>query len=153
RLAKAELAVELDRPVVFRGDPIEGRAAARFPDGTPMADRPVEVRLPDGRTLRGRTDPAGRFAVTLPTEGFGEAQPRRIVARLTEDDVEAAAVAALAVQGFTIEPVTARSVYLSGEPFPLRAVTRDATGRPIAQDLSVSVIKRVSERSRIDEPA
>ena len=116
-----------------------------------MSDRPVEVRLPDGRTLRGRTGSDGRFPFTLPTEGFAEAQPLRFVARLTEDEVEAAAVAALAVQGFTIEPETARSVYLSGEPFPLRAVTRDATGKPIGRELSVTVIKCVAERPRIVE--
>jgi TolA-binding protein len=143
RLAKAELAVELASPVVFRGEPIPGHAAARYPDGTPMADRPVEVRLPDGRTLRGRTGPDGRFAFNLSTEGFGEAQPLRIVARLTDDEVEAAAVAALAVQGFAIEPETARSVYLSGESFPLRAVVRDASGKPMARELSGSVIKRI----------
>src|SRR5262249_22552481 len=79
RLAKAELTVELARPVVSRGEPVSGRAAARYPDGTPMADRPLEVRLPDGRTLRGRTGSDGRFAFTLPTEGFAEAQPLRIV--------------------------------------------------------------------------
>src|SRR5262249_23648624 len=62
RLAKAELAVELARSVVFRGEPVSGHAAARYPDGAPMADRPVEVQLPDGRTLRGRTDALGRFA-------------------------------------------------------------------------------------------
>ncbi len=104
RLAKADLTVELPRTVFVRGEPIEGHAAARYPDGTPMAGQPVEVQLPDGRTLRGRTDAAGHFPFTMATEGFAKAQPLRIVARLPEDEVEAAAVAALAVLGFTIIP-------------------------------------------------
>ncbi len=151
QLAKAELAIDLPRTVFFRGEPISGHAAARYPDGTPMAGRPVEVQLPDGRSLRGHTDATGRFPFTLATEGYAEAQSLRVVARLPEDGVETAAVAALAVLGFTIEPETAHTVYLSGEPFPLRAVARDATGKPIGQELSVSVVKRIAERPRIEE--
>ena len=146
RLAKAELTVELPRPVFFRGERIEGDVVARYPDGTPLAGRPVAVQLPDGRTLRGTTDAAGRFPFILETEGFAEEQALRVVAQLPEDGVEAAAIAALAVHGFRIDATTARDVYLSGEPFPLQVVTRDATGEPTGQELTVTVVKRIATR-------
>ena len=146
RLAKAELSVKLPRPVFFRGEPISGHAAARYPDGTPMAGRPVELQLPDGRTLRGHTDAAGRFPFTLETEGYAEAQSLRVVAQLPEDGINAEAIAALAVRGFRIDATTARDVYLSGEPFPLQVVTRDATGEPTGQELTVTVVKRMTTR-------
>ncbi len=152
RLAKAELSVELPRTVYFRGETVEGHALARYPDGTPMASRPITVTLPDGRTLRGTTDAAGKFPFSLATADFPDVGNLPIVARLTEDEVEATGVAALATLGFSIEPGLARSVYLSGEAFPLRAVTRDATGRPIGQTLSVAVVKQIVERpSSVDQ--
>ncbi len=146
RLAKAALTVRFPRPVFFRGERVDGEVVATDDDGTPLAGRPVAVTLPDGRTLRGSTDAAGRFPFTLDTEGFAEEQALRIVAQLPEDGIEAATVAALAVHGFRIQAKTARGVYLSGEPFPLQVVTHDATGEPTGQELTVSVVKRVTMR-------
>ena len=110
-----------------------------------MAGRPVAVKLPDGRTLRGTTDAAGRFPFVLDTEGFAKEQGLRVVAQLPEDGIEAAAIAALAVHGFRIER-DRRDVYLSGEAFPLQVVTRDATGEPTGQELTVTVVKRITTR-------
>ncbi|MHB1558687.1 MAG: MG2 domain-containing protein, partial [Isosphaeraceae bacterium] len=146
RLAKAELTVELPRTVYFRGETVEGHTLARYPDGTPMAGRPIAVTLPDGRTLRGTTDAAGKFPFSLATTDFADVRSLPIVARLTADDVEATGRAALATLGFSIDPTLSRSVYLGGEAFPLRAITRDATGRPIGQTLLVAVVKQIAAR-------
>ena len=146
RLAKATLIVKFPRPVFLRGERVEGEVVAENADGSPLAGRLVDVSLPDGRTLHSSTDAAGRFPFTLNTEGFAEEQALRVVARLPQDGIEAAAVAALAVHAFGIQAKTTRDVYLSGEPFPLQVVTLDAMGDPTGQELTVSVVKRVAMR-------
>ena len=119
-----------------------------------MADRPVEVQLPDGRTLRGRTDAVGQFPFTLATEGFSEAQTLRIVARLPEDEVEAAAVAALAVLGFTIAPrdrplrVPQRRAVPAPRGHPRR---HRQTDRPGAVRLGDPARRRATRRSDEDD--
>ncbi len=57
----------------------------------------------------------------------------------------------LAVQGFTIDLHTTRTVYLDDESFRLEATTRDAQGEPIGQELNVSVLKQVEEAGRVTE--
>ncbi len=62
------------RRVVYRGDTVQADVVARYQYGTPLASRPIEVGLPDGRTLHGTTDAAGKYHVEFPTEGFAEEQ-------------------------------------------------------------------------------
>jgi len=142
-LEKADLRVDLPSPVVFRGETIRADVVARYQYGTPLAGRAVDVGLPDGRTIRGKTDPAGRFHVEFPTEGFAEEQSLRITARLPEENVSASADLVLAVRAFRIDLESDRTVYLDGESFRLRARTVDAAGGPIGESLTVSVLKRV----------
>ena len=47
---------------------------ARYQYGAPLASRPIEVDLPDGRILHGTTDATGKYHVEFPTEGFAEEQ-------------------------------------------------------------------------------
>ncbi len=109
-----------------------GRSTSRSPTAGPSAARP--------------TPRAGSLSRCRP-RAFAEARSLRIVARLTEDEVEASAVAALAVRRVLDRARARRGRSTSaGEPFPLRAVTRDATGRPIGRTLFVAVVKQVAER-------
>ena len=151
QVRKVELKVDLPRTVYYRGEPIKADVLATDATGIPLAGRPVLVQLPDGRTLSGETDRAGKFAVELATEGFAEEQALRIVAQLPQDGVAAAATAILAVRGFRIDLNTGRDVYLDGESFELNATTLDAAGAPVGQALNVSVRKKVERDGRVVE--
>ncbi len=74
QLQKVDLAFDLPRTVYYRGEKVEGALVARYQYGTPLAGRPIALKLPDGRTLTGSTDATGRFKFEFPTEGYGEAQ-------------------------------------------------------------------------------
>lgn len=151
QLQPIDVSVDLPRTVYYRGETVEADVVARYQYGAPASGRPVEVALPDGRTLRGRTDAAGKFHVAFPTDDFAESQQLGIVASLTEDGVGTIAAIAVAVEGFSIGVATDRDVYLDGETFAVRATTTDALGAPVAQDLSAALIKIVDDHGRAVE--
>ncbi len=151
QLQKIDLDFDLPRTVYFRGETIEGDLKARYQYGTPLANRPISVQLPDGRVLQGQTDEAGEYHFSFPTEGFAEEQTLRLIAQLPQDGVAASAQVQLAIRAFRIALETARDVYLDGEAFPLQVVTTDALGEPTGQALTVSVLKRVEQAGRTTE--
>ena len=151
QLEKLGLEFDLPRTVYDRGETVRGTLKARYGFDAPASGRPIEVRLPDGRTLRGTTDPKGEFAVEFPTEGFAEEQTLALVAWLPADNVSARASVRVAVQGFGINLATPRNVYLDGETFTLSATTLDPLGRPLGQELRLSVIKPVPRAGAIIE--
>ena len=151
KLEKIDLEFDLAKSVYYRGETIKADLIAKYQYGSPVAGRPVEVALPDGRTVRGATDALGKFHVEFPTDGFAEEQALRLVARLPGDNVSAVAGVMLAIKGFRIDLNTSRTVYLDGETFALNATTLDAQGKPTARELRVSVLKRVNQNGRITE--
>jgi TolA-binding protein len=151
QLQKIDLTVDLPRTVYFRGETVEGKVVARYQYGTPLAGRDIAVSLPDGRTITGRTDEAGEFAVSFSTEGFAEEQALPIVAQLPQDGVAATGMAQLAIRAFRIGISTAREVYLDGESFPVELRTTDALGEPTGQALTLSVLKQVEQAGRTAE--
>lgn len=151
QLQKVDLDFDLPQTVYFRGMTIEGDVIARYQYGTPLANRPIHVVLPDGRTLQGQTDAAGKYHFTMPTEGFAEEQALRLVAQLPQDGVAAAAQVQLAVRAFRIALETSREVYLDGESFPVQVRTIDALGEPTGQELVVKVLKRIEQGGRTTE--
>ncbi|MDB5352496.1 MAG: large extracellular alpha-helical protein, partial [Planctomycetota bacterium] len=151
QLEKIDLAFDLPRTVYYRGETIKGTVVARYQYGTPLANRAIAVQLPDGRTLSGQTDAAGKYAFELETTGFAEEQALRLVARLPQDNVAVAATVMLAVRAFRIDLNTSRDVYLDGEAIPLRVTTLDAQGEPTGQSLSVTVLKRVERNGQTSE--
>jgi len=151
QLEPIDLAFDLKKTVYYRGETVAGDVIARYQYGTPVSSRPIEVALPDGRILHGTTDAGGKYHVEFPTEGFAEEQSLRLVARLPQDNVAAAATVALAVRGFRISLRTARDVYLDGESFPLEVVTTDAQGEPAGQVLSATVVKQIVAAGQVTE--
>src|SRR5206468_1608743 len=97
KLEKVDLEFDLPRTVYYRGETVKADLVAKYQYGAPVAGRPIEVALPDGRTVRGTTDPSGKFHVEFPTEGFSEEQALRMVARLPSDNVGAVAGVILAI--------------------------------------------------------
>ncbi len=151
RLEKLHLEFDLPRAVYYRGEVVKAGAIARYQYGAPATNRPIEVALPDGRTVRGVTDGSGKFAFEFPTEGFAEEQALRLVARLPGDNVAAAARVMVAVRGFGIDLTTPREVYLDGETFALAATTLDALGQPTGRELRVAVLKVVTQGRKVTE--
>ena len=151
QLQKIDLTIDLKASVVFRGQPVEADVVARHAFGAPAADRPVAVKLPDDRIVRGKTDASGKFHVAFPTEGFAEEQTLRLVAQLPEDGVGASARVALAVRAFSIDVSLPRDVYLDGESFQAEVATTDADGAPAGQSLSAALVKRVTQAGRTTE--
>src|SRR5262249_62413505 len=115
KLEKVDLTFDLPKTVYFRGETVKGKAVARYQYGTPLAHRPIQVHLPDGRVLTGTTDEAGDYTFEFETTGFAEEQALRMVAQLPQDNAATAAIGSLAGRAFPLELHTARGVYLSGE--------------------------------------
>ena len=151
QLEPIDLSFDLKKTVFHRGETIEADIEARYQYGAPVAHRPLNVTLPDGRTISGETDAEGKFHVSFPTDGFAEEQALRLVAQLPQDNVQAVASLTLAVRGFTITAKTDRKVYLSGETFAVEVQTADALGEPVAESLSASLVKLINERGRVIE--
>jgi tetratricopeptide (TPR) repeat protein len=151
QLEPIALGFDIKKSVVYRGETVEADLMARYQYGEPLASRPIEVSLPDGRTLHGTTDANGKYHVEFPTEGFAEEQTLRLAARLPQDNVSETATVRLAVRGFEIGLSTTRDVYLDGESFALQVVTTDAQGQPIGQSLSAALVKQVKVEGRVTE--
>jgi TolA-binding protein len=151
RLEPIDLGFNLKRIVFFRGETIQLDVSAQYQYGAAVANRPIEVNLPDGRVLRGTTDTAGKYHFELSTEGFSEEQSLHFVARLPEDNVAASATVKLAVRAFEIKVHTARDVYLAGESFALEVTTTSALGEPDSQTLSATLLKQVPSQGRVIE--
>src|SRR5262249_49770876 len=126
QLEPVSLTFELKKTVVYRGETVEGDLRASYHYGEPLASRPIDVSLPDGRTLHGTTDAGGKYHVEFSTEGFAEEQTLQLVARLPQDNVSETVKVRLAVRRFEIRLSTTRDVYLDGESFALQLVTTDA---------------------------
>ena len=88
QLEKIDLAFDLTKTVYFRGETIEGDARRQVPVRHPAgAAGRSPWRLPDGRTLEGKTDARGKYTFEFATTGFAEEQALRLVARLPQDNV------------------------------------------------------------------
>ncbi len=116
----------------YRGETIQADAHRPVSVWRPLAGRPIEVQLPDGRILHGTTDAAGKYPVEFPTEGFAEEQSLTLAARLPQDNVAAAATSCWRSRAFASHSRTTREIYLDGESFQLQVDTTDAQGDPPA---------------------
>ena len=151
QLEPIDLSFELKKTVYYRGETIEADLVARYQYGAPVAIRPIDVNLPDGRILHGTTDAAGKYHFEFTTEGFAEEQALELAARLPQDNVAASARVMLAVRGFEIGLNTSRDVYLDGESFQVQVVTTDAQGEPAGESLSAALVKQVTTEGRVTE--
>ncbi len=151
QLEPIDLTFDVKQSVVYRGETVQVDLVARYQYGAPLSSRPIEIGLPDGRTLHGTTDAVGKYHVEFSTEGFAEEQTLHLTARLPQDNVAAEAHVRLAIRGFEISVSTPRGVYLDGESFLLQIVTTDAQGSPIGESLSATLIKQVNVDGRTTE--
>ena len=151
QLEPISLTFDLKKTVFYRGETIQATLVAKYQYGAPLAGRPIDVQLPDGRMLHGTTDAAGQYPVEFPTEGFAEEQSLTLAARLPQDNVATAASVLLAIQGFRIGLSTTRDTYLDGESFQLQVDTADAQGNPGGQSLTAAIVKLIESAGRVTE--
>ena len=144
QLEAMDLTLDLSKTVVFRGETVEGDVVAKYQYGAPAAGRPVAVRLPDGRVVRGTTDAAGKYHVELPHRGHrrgAEPRLRRPAARRTTSPSPPARRWRCGRSPSTrARPATSTSTARASRS---SVTTTDARGEPTGQTLSAALIKRV----------
>ena len=151
RLEPVHLAVDAPRRVYYRGEEIEGTIRATFYYGAPLAGREIRYQLADDRQYTATTDDRGEVHFKLPTREFSETQLLPLRVALPERNLTAAVNFMLAAQGFSIGVSTVRPVYLAGETFEVAVNTRDAEGKPTAQELRLKVFEQITSADRVGE--
>ncbi|HUY89785.1 MAG TPA: tetratricopeptide repeat protein [Pirellulales bacterium] len=151
QLEPVRLSVDVDRKVFYRGEEIEGKIAAKFYYGAPLADREIRYQLAGGRVYTGKTDEHGELAFKLPTREYREAQALPLVVMLPERNLQTSVNFYLATRGFTIGVGTVRPVYVSGETFEASVTTHDAEGKPIAEKLVLHVLEQTTVDGKVGE--
>ena len=142
KLEKLKLALETDRRVYFRGEVVELSIEAAYYWGQPAAEKTIRYRLPDGRQLAEKTDAEGKLTVKFDTSGMQPGAPLRFTASMEGENVAATHSAMLAVQGFNIAVKPSRRLVLSGEPVELDITTTTPDGKPVSQEVTLTVLRR-----------
>jgi len=145
KLEPMELAFVLERSIVFRGEPLRGKLVARYYYGEPAAGREVEYVTLDGRRVVATTDEKGEVQFSLDTAPLREEQPAFLRAALVGENVRAQATAFVAVRAYRASVSVLRDVYLAGEPFDVKVHAADAEMKPVAQAMSLKVLRRESQ--------
>jgi outer membrane protein assembly factor BamD (BamD/ComL family) len=150
-LPKVVLNLNLDKPIVERGEKLKGKVIARYSYGTPLASRNVRLILPSGRTQDLTTDAAGQAGFEFETEDLDENGSYSVIAQLPEEGLSASTLFAIPGASFSASLSTARSTYLADETIPVRISTNDALDKPTGQSLTLTVARRSNEDGRTIE--
>jgi uncharacterized protein YfaS (alpha-2-macroglobulin family)/TolA-binding protein len=142
RLEPVRLEIEAERTVFYRGELIEGTIKASYYYGAPVVDREIRYQLADGRSYTEKTDKNGEVSFSLPTRDFRESQTLLLSVSLPERNLQTGKSFFLATQGFAISASTARPLYLAGETFELKVSASSPEGKPVAKNLTLSVLKK-----------
>lgn len=151
QLEPVRLSVDVDRKVFYRGEEIEGKIAAKFYYGAPLANREIRYQLAGGRIYTGKTDASGELPFKLPTREFRESQTLPLVVLLPERNLQTSVNFFLATRGFSIGLSTVRPVYVAGETFETEISTSDAEGKPIAEKLLLHVLEQTTVDGKVGE--
>ncbi|MDI9445422.1 MAG: tetratricopeptide repeat protein, partial [Planctomycetota bacterium] len=144
RPALVRLVIDCPRSVYYRGETIEGTIRAETCYGAPLAGRQVRYMLGDDLPRTARTDERGVVRFSLPTRQFHETQRVALKAELPQRNLQASVDIQLAKQGYTIRLSTARTVFLAGELFEIRAETFTPEGKPVGEKLALKVFERTT---------
>jgi uncharacterized protein YfaS (alpha-2-macroglobulin family)/TolA-binding protein len=151
QLEPVQLSIDLPKKVIFRGEELEGTITAKFYYGTPLVGREIRYTLGDGRMHTGTTDDGGNVKFKFPTREYRESQTLHLSAELPERNLAANADILLAVQAFSVDVSTIRSVMTSGESFEVTLTARTADGKPTAEKLQLHVIEKMQVDGRPGE--
>ena len=127
-----------DRLLPRRDD--RGRRRRPYQYGTPLAGRPIDVPLPDGRIApAARPTPRASSTSSSPTEGFAEEQALRLVGPAAAGQRRGRGRVMLAVRALPDRPATRPATSTStASRSALEATTLDAQGEPTGQDADAS---------------
>lgn len=131
--------IETKPEAVFRGDRIEGTLRVSYSWGSPLADEPVRLRMPDGRLLEGKTDAKGAFTFTQETTAF---QPGGFVsfhADLPARSRRVTQTVAILSAGLRLVWDRLPSPALTDEPALIRVKALDHRGKPAAASVKVTL--------------
>lgn len=145
QLQRIELTIDFDEEVYYRGETVEADLTAAYYYGEPVADSPIRYVLPDGRTGELRTDDEGKAHLSFETRDMPQEGLLGFQATLTEEGViTTQGQVYLALRGYAAVLTTDRELYLAGDRFNVELETVTPGGDPIAQTLTLEVLKRES---------
>ncbi len=150
-LEKVDIVIDLPKTVYYRGETIAADIVAKYQYGAPVANKLVDVVFANAVRKTGRTDGEGKFHVEFSTAEFGEEQTLPIRATLVDENVAAVADIALAVRAIQIRLSTTRDTYLDGESFAVNVAASDPLGKPVAQPITLAVVKRIVSNGEVSE--
>lgn len=142
QLEPIQITVDIPRRVFYRGEKIEGTIRVAYVFGTPLAEKLVRYQLADQPVQTAMTDAQGEIHFSFETREYLETAMLPLVVSLPERNLAVTETFVLTTHGFTVDVTTPRRVYLPGETFEVSVTTRDASGQPIAQKLTLKVLKR-----------
>lgn len=152
QLEPVQLTVDLPQTVYHRGEVVEGTIKLAYYYGSPLAGKTIQYQLAqEGRSYTGVTDENGEVAFRFETTRFAESTPLQVYASFPERNLNVAETAYLATRGFEIGVSTLRDVYLDEEPFEATIEVNDPAGEPVATELTIEVLQRVTEHGRTAE--
>ncbi len=131
--------IETKPEAVFRGDRIEGTLRVSYSWGSPLAEEPVRLRMPDGRLLEGKTDAKGVFSFTQETTAF---QPGGFVsfnAELPARSRHVPHTVAILSTGMQLVWDRVPAPALTDEPALIRVKALDHRGKPAATSVKVTL--------------
>jgi uncharacterized protein YfaS (alpha-2-macroglobulin family)/TolA-binding protein len=142
-LPSLQINVEIEPEVVFPGDVIRGTVRVRHYWGSAAKDEVVQVTMPDGRILEGRTDADGAFTFAQDTAGFqpGEALDFKAKLPACDDDLSIDVTVPLRTSGIVLGWDHVPKTILSGEAATVRVKCSSPAGQPVAQTAKLTVFR------------
>ena len=141
KLEKLKLAMDFQRRVWFRGETVEASLQAAFYWGEPLPSRTLRCTLPDGRSQSLITDAEGKAKLTFDTTGMTPGSSLSFTASIEGENVSATETVSLARLGFGITAKPSQPIVISGEPFDVQLSTLGADGKPVGENLKVSILR------------
>ncbi|HLQ37666.1 MAG TPA: MG2 domain-containing protein, partial [Planctomycetota bacterium] len=153
---RLSLKIDLQQPVVFRGEKIQGKVVVNHFYGEPAVGKDVvlTMALPDGQQIerQAATNAAGEVVIDFDTTEFAEEAMAMITARLPADNVGTRTVVPVVTSEFAPTAKTVRKVYLAGEPFEVEVGIQDRSGRPLARE-ATAVLLRLEQHQVNNNPS
>ncbi|WP_395742639.1 MG2 domain-containing protein [Prosthecobacter sp.] len=138
-IAEITAVIETKPDAVFRGDRVEGTLRVNYSWGSPLADEPVRMRMPDGRVLEGKTDATGTFTFTQETTAFQAGEYLTLSADLPVRRRTVRQVVSLLHTGVSLVWDRLPEPALTDEPAPIRIQALDHRGKPTAATVKITL--------------
>jgi len=145
QLEKMKLTIDFPQRVYFRGENIEATFTASYYYGAPVANRLIEYTLPNGQNYTEETDAEGKLKVVFDTSYSQPGTTLIFRGSIEGENVYVEDIVYLAHFGFSIKVTPSAEVILSGETFDVSVETMGADGKPIGEELTLTVFQRTKQ--------